>query len=105
MADDTELKRRFAMFERRSRSPGAYRALMRINAETDVREVLSSIRVPTLILHRSGDIAVRPERKRSTSRPTTEKLTGSSRLTTRALDDGGVKMPSVTDHPDDFDRE
>jgi hypothetical protein len=38
-----------------------------------------------------GHIAVRPERKRSTSRPTTEKFVGSPRLTSRALDDGGGK--------------
>ena len=59
MADDAEFKRRFVVYERRSSSPGAYQALMRMNAETDVRDVLSSIRVPTLILHRSGDIPIR----------------------------------------------
>ena len=59
MADDGDFKRRFAVFERRATSPGGFEALMRMNAATDVREVLSSIRVPTLILHRTGDIPIR----------------------------------------------
>jgi len=36
-------------------SPGAGIALYRMNIEIDIRGVLSSIRVPTLILHREGD--------------------------------------------------
>ena len=37
---------------------------MRMNADTDVRDLLSSIRVPTLVLHRSGDIPLRVEHGR-----------------------------------------
>ena len=55
-ADDLEFRRRWAAFERRATSPGGYRALMAMNAETDVRDVLSSIQAPTLILHRSDDM-------------------------------------------------
>ena len=58
-ADDLEFRRRWAAYERRATSPGAYRSLMNMNADTDVRDVLPSIRVPTLILHRSGDLPVR----------------------------------------------
>ena len=36
-------------------SPGAAVALTRMNAEIDIRDVLPSIRVPTLVLHRTGD--------------------------------------------------
>jgi class 3 adenylate cyclase len=36
-------------------SPGAAIALTRMNAEIDVRPILATIRVPTLVLHRSGD--------------------------------------------------
>ena len=36
-------------------SPGALLQLGRMNAEIDVRPVLSTIRVPTLVLHRAGD--------------------------------------------------
>jgi pimeloyl-ACP methyl ester carboxylesterase len=45
-------------------TPGAFAALMRMNAEVDVRDVLPAIHVPTLILHRQGDRAVRIERGR-----------------------------------------
>ena len=36
-------------------SPGAALALTQMNAEIDVRDVLPLVRVPTLVLHRSGD--------------------------------------------------
>ena len=36
-------------------SPGAYVQLGRMNAEIDVRPILSTIRVPTLVLHRRDD--------------------------------------------------
>src|SRR5512133_3236001 len=39
-------------------SPGAWRALMEMNADIDVRGVLGSIRVPTLVLHRTEDDVV-----------------------------------------------
>ena len=59
VAVDPEFRRRWAAFERRATSPGAYRSLMSMNADTDVRDVLRSIRFPTLILHRSGDLPIR----------------------------------------------
>lgn len=58
-AQDAEFRRRWAAFERRATSPGAYRSLMDMNADTDVRDVLASIRVPTLVLHRSDDVPIR----------------------------------------------
>ena len=39
-------------------SPGAALALLRMNVDSDVRHVLTSIRVPTLIVHRTGDQVV-----------------------------------------------
>ena len=45
----------FGRLERATASPGAILALLRANYEIDVRHVLPSIRVPTLILHRVGD--------------------------------------------------
>src|SRR5207245_2522359 len=41
-----------------SGSPGAVQALAQMNKEIDVRHVLPAIRVPTLIMHRSGDSIV-----------------------------------------------
>jgi pimeloyl-ACP methyl ester carboxylesterase len=40
---------------RASASPGAARALILMNSRIDVRHVLPTIHVPTLVLHRSGD--------------------------------------------------
>lgn len=40
---------------RASASPGAARALILMNSRINVRHVLPTIRVPTLVLHRSGD--------------------------------------------------
>ena len=52
---DDEGKRALATMLRQSASPGASAALNRMNMEIDVRDVLPVIRVPTLVLYRSGD--------------------------------------------------
>jgi pimeloyl-ACP methyl ester carboxylesterase len=54
-AADPEFKRRLLSYLRRSASPATAAALLRMNSEIDVRDVLSSIHVPTLILHRTAD--------------------------------------------------
>jgi hypothetical protein len=45
-------------------SPGAALALTRMNAEIDIRDILPSIRVPTLVLHRTHDRCLRVEEGR-----------------------------------------
>jgi class 3 adenylate cyclase len=55
MAHDEGFRRRLSTYVRLSASPGAALALARMNSEIDVRNVLPAIRVPTLILHRTGD--------------------------------------------------
>jgi pimeloyl-ACP methyl ester carboxylesterase/class 3 adenylate cyclase len=55
---DERLERWFGRLERLGASPGAAVALTRMAAETDVRHLLPSISVPTLILHRTGDRVV-----------------------------------------------
>ena len=52
---DERMRRWFGRWERNSASPGDIAALMRVNASTDVRHVLSAVRVATLVLHRTGD--------------------------------------------------
>jgi pimeloyl-ACP methyl ester carboxylesterase len=52
---DEQFQEWFGSYLRRSASPGAAVALGRMNTDIDVRAVLSSIRVPTLIIHRTGD--------------------------------------------------
>ena len=65
-----EDKRALATMLRLSASPGAADALNRMNMEIDVRDVLPAIRVPTLVLNRSGD-AARPECPRALACPAT----------------------------------
>ena len=53
--DDAAFAERTATYFRRSASPGAAVALLRMNTQIDIRAVLPAIRVPTLVLHRKGD--------------------------------------------------
>jgi pimeloyl-ACP methyl ester carboxylesterase len=52
---DDQFVRNLERYLRRSASPGAAAALLRMNSYIDVRDVLPTIRVPTLVLHRTGD--------------------------------------------------
>ena len=61
LVHDDAYKRRHARFERLSASPSSATALMRMNSEIDVRPIVPSIRVPTLIIHREGDVRVKVE--------------------------------------------
>ena len=55
VAGDERWRQWWARHLRLAASPGAGVALYRMNIEIDVRHVLPTIRVPTLILHRTGD--------------------------------------------------
>jgi pimeloyl-ACP methyl ester carboxylesterase len=61
---DEAFKRRAVDYMRRSASPGAAVALLRMNTQVDVRDVLPTIRVPTLILQRVADRDVNVEEGR-----------------------------------------
>jgi class 3 adenylate cyclase/DNA-binding CsgD family transcriptional regulator len=54
-ARDPRFREWWATYLRMSASPGAAVALSRMNSAVDTRRVLPSIRVPALILHRTGD--------------------------------------------------
>ncbi len=64
LVDDPEFRDWWATYLRMGASPGAVVALTRMNTEVDVRHVLPSVRVPTLILHRVGDKCLRVEEGR-----------------------------------------
>jgi pimeloyl-ACP methyl ester carboxylesterase len=53
--DDEAFVKSWARFERRAVSPGAICKIMAMARDTDVRGVLSSVKVPTLVIHRQGD--------------------------------------------------
>jgi len=54
-AANPRLREWFGRLERLAASPGMAAKLMRMNADIDVRAVLPSIKVPTLVMHRAGD--------------------------------------------------
>ena len=58
LADDQQFLQFMAKAMRSSVSPGAAQAWVRMITDIDVREALPQIRVPTLLVHRSGDRAV-----------------------------------------------
>jgi pimeloyl-ACP methyl ester carboxylesterase/class 3 adenylate cyclase len=53
--DSPEQRRLVGDYERAAASPGMVRALNYMNLEIDVRSILPTIAVPTLVLHRMGD--------------------------------------------------
>jgi pimeloyl-ACP methyl ester carboxylesterase len=55
-AGDPEMREVWGRFQRASASPAMAKAVMAALFEIDVRDILSTIRVPTLILHRTGDL-------------------------------------------------
>lgn len=59
LADDDAFRAWFARYRRMGASPRRAVEGMRVVFETDVREVVSQIHLPTLIVHRSGDLHVR----------------------------------------------
>ena len=56
MANDKSFKQWWATYLRRSASPSMAIALAKMNTDIDIRNILPTIHVPTLILHRTGDI-------------------------------------------------
>src|SRR5271166_7211990 len=60
-ADDAALRQWWGKFERLGASPSSAIALMRMNREIDISGILHSIRVPTLVIHRTEDALVSVE--------------------------------------------
>ena len=61
---DPEFKRRLLSYLRRSASPAAAAALLRMNTQIDIRRVLPTIHVPTLVTHRRDDREARVDEGR-----------------------------------------
>jgi pimeloyl-ACP methyl ester carboxylesterase len=57
-ASDENLRRNAARWERQSASPAEVIAILRLNSEIDARDILPTIQVPTLVLHRIGDARI-----------------------------------------------
>jgi len=64
VASDPQFRDWWATYLRMGASPGAAVALTQMNAEIDVRNVLPSIRVPSLVIHRTEDLCLKVEEGR-----------------------------------------
>ncbi len=64
LAHDEDFRNWWATYLRMGASPGAAVALTKMNAEIDVRQVLPTIRVPSLVIHRTGDLCLKVEEGR-----------------------------------------
>jgi len=64
MAANPEFRRWWAAYLRTPASPAAAAALTRMNSEADIRSILPTIRVPTLVVHRSDDRCLQVEEGR-----------------------------------------
>ena len=54
VAGDERIRRAWARYERHAATPGSTMAIVRLIYESDVRDVLPTIRVPTLVIHREA---------------------------------------------------
>jgi pimeloyl-ACP methyl ester carboxylesterase len=61
MKDDLAFKQWWGKFERLGGSPGAVKTIMRMNSQIDITDILPTVNVPTLIIHRKDDVAVNVE--------------------------------------------
>ena len=66
--EDAHFIQWWARFERLSASPTAASSLARLDAGIDMRGILSTIRAPTLLIHRRSDVRVDPEASRFLAR-------------------------------------
>jgi class 3 adenylate cyclase len=60
-ANDPSFQRWWGRFERLGASPAAASALMRMNSQIDISGILPTIRVPTLVIHRTEDVTINVE--------------------------------------------
>src|SRR5437868_5008427 len=60
-ANDAAFQRWWGRNERLGASPAAVTQLMRMNSQIDISAILPAVRVPTLVIHRTGDKAVSVE--------------------------------------------
>jgi pimeloyl-ACP methyl ester carboxylesterase len=67
-ANDPVLRRWWARLLRQGSSPGCVRGVLRTLALIDVREALPRVATPAIVLHRTGDRAVRVEAGRDVAR-------------------------------------
>ena len=58
LAEDLAFQQWWGKFERLGANPSAAIALMRMNSQIDITEILPTIHVPTLVIHRTDDVTI-----------------------------------------------
>ncbi len=61
VANDPAAQQWFGRFERLGASPAAVKTLMRMNSQIDISAIVPTIRVPTLVIHRTEDVTINVE--------------------------------------------
>lgn len=64
LANDPQFRHWWATYLRMCASPGAALALTQMNTEVDIRHVLPLVGIPTLVIHRAGDLCIKVEEGR-----------------------------------------
>ncbi|MGO9047381.1 MAG: adenylate/guanylate cyclase domain-containing protein [Xanthobacteraceae bacterium] len=59
--NDPAFQRWFARFERLGASPAAVMSYMRMNSQIDISDIVPTIQVPTLVIHRTQDVTINVE--------------------------------------------
>ena len=68
MAGDAAFQEWWGKYERLGASPHDVKTLMRMNSQIDITDVLSTIKVPTLVLHKTEDVLIDVEGGRTIAR-------------------------------------
>jgi pimeloyl-ACP methyl ester carboxylesterase len=100
-ANDPVFQRWWGRHERTGASPAAAAALMRMNEQIDISDVVSTVRVPTLVIHRTGDKAVNVEGGRFLA----EHISGARYLEFPGIDHVpfvGENAPEIADAVEEF---
>jgi len=98
-AGDARLRAWLGRMERLSISPGSLRQMTDAIGQTDVREILAEIRVPTLIVHRVDDQAIDPGH----SRYLAENIPGAKLVELPGRDNyPGIEPDSIADEVEEF---
>ena len=100
-ANDPDFQRWWGRHERTGASPAAAAALMRMNEQIDISDIVSTIRVPTLVIHRTGDKAVNVDGGRFLA----EHISGARYLEFPGIDHVpfvGENAPEIADAVEEF---
>lgn len=100
VANDERVRQWWARFLRMSASPAAAVALTRMNYEIDIRHVLPTIHVPTLILHSAGDRTIEV----ATSRYMAQRIQGAKYVELPGIDHlpWAVDSDAILDEIEEF---